>query len=270
MTAPVVGNRGRLARAGRSIGRVGGRVGGQLMGGTGATRVATKAVILAVTALVGFLLVGQVRTSHRVTRQLSAEREGDLARILSDLNTASDNLRDQVGTLKLQLFSLQSSTRSDTTAAATAAAQLDALRVLAGTVAATGPGISVVVDDPEFAVHYDQLINLIEELRDAGAEAIAVNGERVGATSAFASAGRGILLSGPGAAPSRLSPPYRVTAIGDPATLDTALNIPGGALDALRAQRGVQAAVLRAATVEVPALAGPPTFRAARPVGSGA
>jgi uncharacterized protein YlxW (UPF0749 family) len=268
VTASVDPRAGALGRAGQALGRAGRRA----RRGAGAARTApaTKAVILVVTALVGFLLVGQIRTSQRVTRQLSAESEGDLARILSDLNTGTDNLRDQVGTLKLQLFSLQTSTRRDDTAVRTAAEQLDALEVLAGIVPATGPGVTVVVDDPEAAVRYDQLINLIEELRDAGAEAIAVNAQRVGPTTAFVPGPRGILLTGPGGPGGPLAAPYRVTAIGEPATLDTALNIPGGALDTLRAQRGVQATVQRAAKVDVPALAAPPTFRVARPVGSGA
>jgi uncharacterized protein YlxW (UPF0749 family) len=99
---------------------------------------------------------------------------------------------------------------------------------------------------------------------------LAVNGQRVGATTALAPGGQGVVLSGPGTAAVPLGRPYRVVAIGDPATLETALNIPGGSLDTLRAQRGVQVAVARSTKVDVPALAAPPTFRAARPVGSGA
>jgi len=57
--------------------------------------------------------------------------------------------------------------------------------------------------------------------------------------------------------------------IGNPDTLASALGIPGGALDTLQAQRGVNVDVQRAAKVDVPALASPPTFRVARPVGSG-
>jgi uncharacterized protein YlxW (UPF0749 family) len=265
MTGPLVTGGGRLGRAGQMLGRAGGRV----RGGSQVASPAAKMVVLLVTTLVGFLLVGQVRTSQRVTRQLSAESEGDLARILSDLNAGTDNLRDQVGTLKLQLFSLQTSTGRDDAAAGAAAQQLFALEVLAGTVAATGPGLTVTVDDPEATVPYDAVINLVEELRDAGAEALAVNGQRIGTTTAFGPAPRGIVLIGPGLPAAPLALPYRVVAIGEPATLDTALNIPGGALDALRARRGVQVVVQRPAKVDVPALAATPTFRAARPVASG-
>jgi uncharacterized protein YlxW (UPF0749 family) len=266
MTARVAGVGGRLGRAGDALGRARGRVRGRAR--TAPT--ATKAVVLIIAALVGFLIVGQLRTSRRVSRRLSAESEGDLARILSDLNTGTDNLRDQVGTLKLQLFSLQTSTRRDDTAARTAAEQLAALEILAGTLPATGPGVTVAIDDPDATVRYDAMIDLIEELRDAGAEAIAVNGQRIGATSALAPGDRNITLTGPGAPAVPLAPPYRVTAIGEPATLDTALNIPGGALDTLKAQRGVQVVVQRTAKVDVPALPSSPTFRVARPVGSGA
>ena len=263
---PPAGGRPVAGRTGRALGQLGGRV--RRRGG--ATPNAARAVVLLVTVVVGFLLVGQVRTSQSVTRQLSQESEGDLARILADLNTGTDNLRDQVGTLKLQLFSLQTSTSRDDTAARTVAEQLSALEILAGTVPATGPGITVEVDDPQVTVRYDLLIDLIEELRDAGAEALAIDGQRIGATTALAPDRQGVLLSGPGAPGVPLPRPYRVVAIGDPPTLTTALNIPGGSLDTLRAQRGVQVTVVQSATVDVPALASPPSFRAARPVGSGA
>ncbi|HSS11913.1 MAG TPA: DUF881 domain-containing protein [Acidimicrobiales bacterium] len=229
-----------------------------------------RLAVLVAASVVGFLVVGQVRTTRSTRGNLSGESEADLARILSDRNTTSDNLRDQVGALKLQLFGLQNSSERDQTATQAALDQLRALRVLAGTVAATGPGINVTVDDPESAVRYDVTINLIEELRDAGAEAIAINEQRVGATTAFGPGDRGLVLIGPGTPNLTLRGPYHVVAIGEPATLDTALSIPGGALDALRAERGVQVAVQRAARVDVAALPAAPSFRAARPVGSGA
>jgi uncharacterized protein YlxW (UPF0749 family) len=226
-------------------------------------------VVVVVASLVGFLLVGQLRTSQQVNRSLAKESEGDLARILSNLNTDTDNLRDQVGQLKLQLFSLQTSNQRDQAAASTAQQQLQALEVLAGTVPVTGPGVVVTIDDPQGSVRYDLLIDLIQELRDAGAEAIAVGAERVGATTAFAPAGNGIVVSGPGDPGTLLRAPYRVSVVGSPDTLASALGIPGGALDTLEAQRGVSVDVQRATKVDLPALPSAPTFRVARPVGSG-
>ncbi len=65
-----------------------------------------------------------------------------------------------------------------------------------------------------------------------------------------------------------LTPPYRLVAIGQPATLEGGLKIPGGTLDTLHALRGVRAIVQRSAKLEVPALVDVPSFRTARPVGS--
>jgi small basic protein len=65
-----------------------------------------------------------------------------------------------------------------------------------------------------------------------------------------------------------LAAPYTVNAIGQPATLESGLKIPGGALDTLAALKDVRAVLERAARLDLPALAKPPAFRTARPVSS--
>jgi uncharacterized protein YlxW (UPF0749 family) len=132
-------------------------------------------------------------------------------------------------------------------------------------VAASGPGVTVDVADPEASVSYDLFIDLIQELRDAGAEAVAVNNHRIGIRSWFSAAPAGGVVVDD----AILTAPFQIVAIGDPATLDGGLAIPGGALDTLRAQRGVTVSVQRGARVVVPALASAPTLRVARPVVSG-
>ncbi|MDQ1395052.1 MAG: hypothetical protein QOG64_311 [Acidimicrobiaceae bacterium] len=219
--------------------------------------------VLVVAGLVGFLVVAQLGSSQRFSQRLQAESEGDLTRILADLTTTDADLRDQIGTLKLQLQTLSTSTERDDAARKAAEEQLNDLAVLAGTVAVTGPGVQVTVNDPGGVLKYDLMIDLIEELRDAGAEAIAVNGLRLGATSAFGEDNGAITLDG-----KPLAGPYHVASIGQPATLDGGLSIPGGALDTLRTQRDVSAEVQRVAKVDLPALAVPPSFKVATPVGS--
>lgn len=221
-------------------------------------------LVVMVTAVLGFLLVGQLRGSERFRQRLQAENEGDLTRILAGLTTEADALRDEISTLKLQLVQLESSQASDSAATAAAETQLRALRVLAGTVPVAGPGLSVVVEDPEGAISYDTLIDVVQELRDAGAEAVAVNERRVGATSAFGERDGRLVLDG-----YTLSSPYTVVAIGPAATLEGGLEIPGGALDTLSSLRDVNVRLQRSARVVVPALARAPTFRVGRPVASG-
>lgn len=219
-------------------------------------RLGSLLLVLSVTGLVGFLLVGQLRGSEAFQQRLQAENEGDLTRILAGLTTEADDLRDEISALKEQLVQLRSAQQQDSAATASAQAQLRALQVLAGTVPVTGPGIRMKIADPEGGVLYDTLIDVIAELRDAGAEALSVNGRRIGAATAFGETDGQITVDG-----IAISEPYTILAIGPAKDLDGGLRIPGGALDVLASLRGVHADVQRAATLEVPALADPPRFR---------
>ena len=222
-----------------------------------------RAVVLLVTAVVGFLLVGQLRGTERFRQRLSAEDEGDLTRILASLTTEADALRTEISDLRLRLQTLDASTQREDSATEAAEEQLRNLEVLAGTVPVTGPGLILTVEDPDGAVQFDTLLDIIQELRDAGAEAVGINGRRVGVASALASRDGRPVLDG-----EILSSPYRVQAIGQATTLEGGLKIPGGAMDTLTALRGVTVDLERRAQVDIPALERPPTFDVARPVGS--
>lgn len=224
-------------------------------------RISSIVMVVGVTALVGFLAVGQLRGSEEFRQRLEAENEGDLTRILAGLTTEADALRDEISALKIQLLELRNSNAADSATSAAAESQLRALQVLAGTVAVSGPGLTIKIDDPESAVLYDTLIDVVAELRDAGAEAIAVNGRRVGAGSAFGEIDGRISIDG-----IAVGRPYNVVAIGPAATLEGGLKIPGGALDVLNSLRGVAVELQRSAKLDVPALSEAPSFRTGRVV----
>jgi uncharacterized protein YlxW (UPF0749 family) len=104
----------------------------------------------------------------------------------------------------------------------------------------------------------------VQELRDAGAEAIQIGQVRVVASTWFDNApdGRGIVVSG-----VRLVAPYRIVVVGESTTLSTALEIPGGVADTVRTAGG-RIAVTRQQTVLVSALQPLATPQYARPAAS--
>ena len=212
-------------------------------------RLLRAVVVFALMAVVGFVLVGAAGRKQAPAVRLNSQDEGALSRILGSLTGEADSLRDEVANLKLQLQALQNAGQRDQAAQDAAAKQLRDLQVLAGTVPVTGPGITVAVTDPSGKVTYDLLIDLVEELRDAGAEALAVDTHRLDASSWFAQSGTTVMVDGTAVA----RPSFKVTAIGQPATLDGGVAIPGGALDTLRAQQGVQVTVTRSASLVLPA-----------------
>ena len=99
--------------------------------------------------------------------------------------------------------------------------------------AAQGPGITLTIDDPRGTVEADMLLDAIQELRAAGAEAIQVNDVRVVAEH--------LLLGQPAAAcrstGTRSRAPYRFKVIGKPQDLEPALNIPGGVVQTLEKEQ---------------------------------
>ena len=212
-------------------------------------------------AAVAFTLVSRFGGGEDLGARLRTASEADLARILSGLTAEADLLRDEISTLRLQLNDLETSTERGTAAEDAANSRLAALSVLAGTVPVEGPGIVLTITDTGERLEYDQFVDVVQELRDAGAEAVAVNGLRVGAGSAFAAEEGRILLDG-----RPLKGPYRIEAIGSPETLEGGLEIPGGVMDSLSSTSQVTASLGRRSRLQLPALLRHPTFEVAEPV----
>lgn len=218
------------------------------------------ALVLAAAA-VGFLTVSRFGGGEDLETRLRTASEADLARILSGITSETDLLRDEISTLRLQLRDLQTSTQRGDAAEEAANSRLVALSVLAGTVPVEGPGIVLTVADPGDLLDYEQFVDVVQELRDAGAEAVAVNGLRVGAGSAFATEEGRVLLDG-----RPLKGPYQIEAIGSPETLEGGLEIPGGVMDTLASTSQVSASLARRSKLQLPALLRHPTFEVAEPV----
>jgi uncharacterized protein YlxW (UPF0749 family) len=195
-------------------------------------RHASAAVIGVLTLVLGFGIAVQVHANSSGDT-LSRLREDDLIGILDDQNARADRLRQQIASLQQNLRELQDSGDRSAAARKQADEQAQALGVLLGTLPAAGPGVSVTVTDPDGKLGGEDLYDLVQELRGAGAEAIQFGAVRVTTSTWFGGSGGSIVVGG-----TQLSAPYRVTAIGDPKTLDTALNIPGGVAATVRAAGG--------------------------------
>ena len=199
-------------------------------------------------ALAGFLLVAQFRATEDFDERLTVEREEDLARILADLSTQSDRLQEEITSLRLTLLAFENSAESEDLALRSLQTRLNELRILAGTVKVEGEGVRITVEDPEQQLTQDLLVDTVQELRDAGAEAIAVNDVRLVASSAFTTRNGKLILDG-----TPLTAPLVVAAIGPSDTIAKALAIPGGALDTLQARPQVAARVETLEELTIPA-----------------
>lgn len=174
-----------------------------------------QAVVGVLLAAVGFAAVTQVHASS-ATSSYAGYREQDLIDLLNGLTTASQRSRDDLAKLEADRAALQDST-SKRQAALSQARQLTRnLQILTGQVPVTGPGMVVTVVGGNVTV--DSMLDTIEELRTAGAEAIAINNTRLTASSFIQAAATGLLVDG-----TVMSGPYTLRVIGDPTLLSAAM-----------------------------------------------
>lgn len=196
--------------------------------------------------VLGFAVAVQVRSTQEDA--LSSARTSDLVRILDDLSAQRDRLALETQGLQRDLEELQ--TGADQSGAARKAArdQLVTLGILAGTLPAEGPGVRVVVTDPTGSVAAADLLDAVQELRDAGAEVLSINDTRVVGSTYLVDTPEGIAVDS-----VPLQAPYTISAIGDPPTMASALAIPGGVIEQI-SEAGGQVDVAESSVVTIDAV----------------
>jgi len=215
------------------------------------------ALIGVLLALLGFAIAVQLKAKS--VDKLAGLRDDDLITILDDQNSRADRLRSQIAQLQVTEQQLQASGDRDSVARQQAEQQAQALGILLGTLPATGPGVAVRITDPRHKLEAEDLLDVVEELRGAGAEAIQFGSVRVSTSTAFSASASGVAVDG-----TTLTAPYTVLAIGDAQTLATALAIPGGVAATARAAGG-DAAITQLARVDITAVRALPTPKYAKP-----
>jgi uncharacterized protein YlxW (UPF0749 family) len=229
----------------------------------GRSQIVFGALAVLLCVLLGLAIITQVRQTESGD-SLETARPADLLVLLDSLQQREAALNTEVADLQRTLTQLQASGTSDQAAIENAQARLAALSILIGTVPATGPGVTLTITDTTPGVPAETMLDVINELRNAGAEAIEIRGGgsavRVGLDT--------WVVGTPGALVAdsvTLNPPYSVLAIGDPPTLAAAMNIPGGAMDSVERVGGTME-VQQSDRVDVTALRQPKPRQYAQPV----
>ena len=202
-----------------------------------------QAALAVLLALIGFFVVAQVRTEWLIKRTLRipSTQLAELSFTLRDQERHRSALETQVAELRERLVDYERAATEGRTAAARMARSLQEMRALVGLTPLEGPGLIVELNDSTRApragedpnktiLHYSDIAAIVAELWAAGAEGIAVNGERIVSSTGINCVGTTILCN-----TKRVAPPYVITAIGDPARMRQYLRRPGGGLELLAA-----------------------------------
>jgi uncharacterized protein YlxW (UPF0749 family) len=187
-----------------------------------------QVVVAVLLAIVGFAAMTQVQANDQ-DDTFQGLRDQELIDVLNGLAGTSQRAQAEITRLENTRAELLSSTSAREAALQQAQEQADTLEILAGTVPVTGPGIRITIEEVDGPVDIDSMLDTVQELRTAGAEAMQVNGEvRVVAQTSFEDGVGGIEVDG-----QLIEPPYVIDVIGEPATLSGGLVFAQGPIDQL-------------------------------------
>ncbi|MDO5048325.1 MAG: DUF881 domain-containing protein [Actinomycetaceae bacterium] len=215
-------------------------------------------VIALMMLALGFALVSQIKIQS--SDPLDGVQEDELVLLLDQLTQAEEQMRDERSVLSDQLEKLQSEQSQEQAARESALRELRQAQILGGTVPVEGPGLIMTVTEGGTPISEGKFVTVLGELRNAGAEAIELNGNRVVASSYITRDESGMKVSG-----NPISSPYVWKIIGDADTIQPALEIAKGATSQLRASEAT-IDITRADLVTIDSVAPTQNYTWAEPV----
>jgi uncharacterized protein YlxW (UPF0749 family) len=208
-------------------------------------RARSQITIAAVALILGLLVVIQLR-SQSLSSGLAQLSSQDLTILVANLNARNDQLRREGSSLEVELATLTANQSRGDVSVDEITADLERVRAYAGLDPVGGPGVVISISG---AIDGSGVEELINELRNAGAEAIATDGIRVVA---------GVVVTGPPGGAQvdgvALGDMFELLAIGAPDKLTGSLTRSGGVIAQLAAtQPDVVVTVTPVDRLELPA-----------------
>lgn len=185
---------------------------------------------------------------HSLQNRLINERETNL------------NYEQQLQSIQKKVADLEKQMAARESAVKQTLEELEKMRLLSGLTPVSGPGVIVTLNDSKnasrvadvnnYIVHEQDVRRVVNELLAAGAEAISINGQRLVSHSSIRCVGPTIIVNG-----VKSTIPFEVRAIGDPDVLVSALNMPGGVVEMLKAWT-IEVDISKQNNLELPAYIG--------------
>jgi uncharacterized protein YlxW (UPF0749 family) len=186
-----------------------------------------RLALTAVCAVLGFLVVVQLK-SQASAPGLSGRSAQELTVLVANLSTRNDQLRDEISTLEAQAADLSQGQNRGESSVDAVRSDLARVKAWIGLAPVRGPGVEVTVAGP---LPGDGVEDLLNELRNAGAEAIAVEDTRIVPGAVVAGASGSLTLGD-----RSLGNPLHIRAIGTPSILTGSLTRVGGPIAQLAAR----------------------------------
>jgi uncharacterized protein YlxW (UPF0749 family) len=191
---------------------------------------------------------------------------------LKKVRAEKEVILQELNALEAKMEEIIKSTSEGDTIAAALVSEADKYKMSAGLVDVKGPGVTITITDPiandqngeAYSVimyNYELLLSLVNKLKDAGAEAISINGQRIISTTEISLAGDNVNIN---AVPT--APPYIIKAIGNPDTIEATLNIRFGIVEQMKSRYDLGVEINKSEEVTITRFSSVLVFRYAKPV----
>ena len=236
-------------------------------------RIKAQVAIGIVCAILTFAIATQLTSVRKnVAMESNTQRMEELQLELGNEKEKNADLYLQLYTAQNELQRYREEAESSSDYASIMSDQLKRSEVLAGLTEVEGPGIVLTLTDSTwqsdsstegqevFLIHDGDLRQAVSELAAAGAEAYSINGQRIISTTPIRCVGPVITIN-----EQKTAPPYEISVIGDPKTLEAAVNMRGGLADLFGAV-GIGVEVRTEEKITIPRYTGAINFQYAVPV----
>lgn len=181
---------------------------------------------------IGVFYMQELRMQSTISASVSDPKTEVLISLITNLEKETSALEERLATVRQETETLISQSTSGESQLTDLQRQLTLQQIRTGITALEGPGITITLDDNQngmtaapnddpnrYVIHYENLLYLVNDLRNAGAEGISINGQRIVVSSEIRCVGNVIMIN-----TTRLAPPFEISAIGNPTALETAVN----------------------------------------------
>ncbi len=192
----------------------------------------TMTISIACTALIlTMIMFTQFKTVDETDiTAIETMRETELRTELADWKEKNEEIEEKIEETESKIKEYRDELENDENSFKLLENEVKEAKAYVGYTSLKGEGITVTLKDTDMEIRYSDLLNLVNELNAAGAEAISINGERIVSMSDISVVNNAIILVNA----NRISSPYVVKAIGDKKYFESALTIKGGYIDTIK------------------------------------
>lgn len=224
--------------------------------------------LLILSFFLGMLLIIQFKTIEKTTGGIaSSQKAHQLAVELKSLRDRKEILSKELKSLEDRIEEYKDTESEDSVVVKNLKNDIKKYELLAGYSDVKGPGVIIKLESPEsdknntlLLYNYEYLLDIINKLNASGSEAISINNERVIATTEISLSGEKLLING-----NPIIPPFEISSIGNPNTLESALNLKYGVIWVMRKSYGLTVSVEKQENIKIPRYSKKINFKYSKP-----